>query len=147
MSAASKQEATRTLADEAATLALGAELAAELRGNERIYLHGDLGMGKTTLVRGLLRALGHQGPVKSPTYTLIEPYQFPSFMVYHLDLYRIADPAELAYIGLDELMEERAIMLVEWPERAGSLLPVADIELHLGPQGEGRTIAIRRRML
>ncbi len=134
---------SRDLPDEDATLAFGAELAACLTGNERIYLHGDLGMGKTTLVRGLLRALGHSGPVKSPTYTLIEPYEVGGMSLYHLDLYRIADPAELAYIGLDELMEERAIIMVEWPEQAGDELPPADLVLRLGPQGEGRHIEVQ----
>jgi tRNA threonylcarbamoyladenosine biosynthesis protein TsaE len=128
------------LPDEAATMAFGARLAGVLRGGELILLEGDLGMGKTTLVRGLLRALGHEGTVKSPTYTLIEPYEFDCWRIYHLDLYRIADPGELDFIGLDELMDERAIVLVEWPERAPGAFRAPDYRITIRPQGEGRVV-------
>jgi tRNA threonylcarbamoyladenosine biosynthesis protein TsaE len=131
---------TEFLADEAATLAFGGRLAAALRGDELIFLEGDLGMGKTTLVRGLLRGLGYSGSVKSPTYTLIEPYEFDGWRIYHLDLYRIADPAELEFIGLDELMEERAIVLVEWPDRAPGAFRNPDRRFRFRPQGEGRIV-------
>jgi tRNA threonylcarbamoyladenosine biosynthesis protein TsaE len=128
------------LADEAATLALGARLAGSLAPGELILLEGDLGMGKTTLVRGMLRALGYRGLVKSPTFTLIEPYEFDHWRIYHLDLYRISDPGELAFIGLDELMDGQAIVLVEWPERAPGAFRTPDRRIRFRPQGEGRLV-------
>ncbi len=130
------------LPDEAATLAFGARLAARLKGGELIFLEGDLGAGKTTLVRGILRALGHAGPVKSPTYTLIEPYEFEGWRINHLDLYRIVDPQELTYIGLDELMAERAVTLVEWPERAPAAFRPPDLRLRLCVDGDGRSVQL-----
>ena len=129
---------TRELASEADTLALGAELAGWDLRSELVFLHGDLGAGKTTLVRGYLRALGYQGAVKSPTYTLLESYQLKALRVFHFDFYRIIDPLELGYIGIDELMAERAVKLVEWPAKAGDKLPTADIEIRLQLTGTGR---------
>ena len=126
------------LADEAATRALGAALAATLEGGGVVLLHGDLGAGKTTLARGFLRALGYQGAVRSPTYTLLEPYTVAVGTVYHLDLYRLADPEELDYLGLRDLDEPGAIFLVEWPERGRGALPPADLEAHLEHAGDGR---------
>ncbi|EAR23228.1 tRNA (adenosine(37)-N6)-threonylcarbamoyltransferase complex ATPase subunit type 1 TsaE [Nitrococcus mobilis] len=114
-----------------ATEALGAQLAAALPMRCRIDLTGELGAGKTTLVRGLLRTLGHIGPVRSPTYTLIEPYQVAERRLYHLDLYRLSDPEELEYIGLRDLLGESAVLLVEWPERGGRVLPMADLVIAL----------------
>ena len=116
---------------EEATLAFGARLATEGLVSELVCLHGGLGAGKTTLVRGYLRALGHRGNVKSPTYTLLESYAIGAARVLHFDFYRIADPRELGYIGIDELMGEAAVKLVEWPERAGAQLPPADIDVWL----------------
>lgn len=133
------------LPDEAATLAFGAALARRLPPGALVFLHGDLGAGKTTLVRGILRGLGHQGAVKSPTYTLLEPYELPSSLVYHFDFYRIADSEELDFIGLDELLESPALKLVEWPERAGSRLPAADVVVRMHVEGEGRRIEIEIR--
>ncbi len=124
---------------EAAQLALGARLAERLRsGSYRgvIYLCGDLGAGKTTLVRGLLRGLGYQAPVRSPTYTLIEPYEAVEPPVVHLDLYRLADPEELEYLGLRDLLERPSLILVEWPERGAGALPPADLELLIEDVGE-----------
>lgn len=101
------------LADPDATEALGARLARMAPEQLVIYLHGDLGAGKTTLVRGLLRELGHQGPVPSPTYTLLEPYELGGRTVLHLDLYRLADPEELDYLGLRDYLDQPLLMVVE----------------------------------
>ena len=113
--------------------------------SELVFLEGDLGAGKTTLVRGYLRALGFEGAVKSPTYTLLESYEIGSLRVYHFDFYRIVDPRELGYIGIDDLMGEQAVKLVEWPAHAGDRLPRADMEVRLGVEGLGRRIAITDR--
>lgn len=130
------------LADEAATRAFGAGLVDLGLSSELVYLHGDLGAGKTTLVRGYLHALGIRGAVKSPTYTLLESYEIDSLRVYHFDFYRIVDPRELGYIGIDDLMDEQAVKLVEWPANAGDRLPRADMEVRLGIKGLGRSIEI-----
>ena len=130
------------LADEAATLAFGAGLVDFGLSSELVLLHGDLGAGKTTLVRGYLRELGVGGAVKSPTYTLLESYEIGPRKVYHFDFYRIVDPRELGYIGIDDLMGERAVKLVEWPANAGDRLPRADMEVRLGVEGLGRRIEI-----
>ncbi len=126
------------LADEAATGALGAALAATLEGGGVVLLHGDLGAGKTTLARGFLRGLGYAGVVRSPTYTLLEPYRVHAGTVYHLDLYRLADPEELDYLGLRDLDEPGSVFLVEWPERGRGALPPADLEVVLDHAGDGR---------
>jgi tRNA threonylcarbamoyladenosine biosynthesis protein TsaE len=130
----------RDLADEAATLAFGAELARACPARAVIFLSGDLGAGKTTLARGFLHALGHAGKVKSPTYTLVEPYRVGTRVLYHLDLYRVADPAELEYLGLREMLGEEAILLVEWPERAGDWLPEPDLRVRLAVLGDARQV-------
>ena len=128
------------LADDAATAALGAALARTLPeragGGWVLYLQGDLGAGKTTLARGLLRALGVEGPVRSPTYTLVERYDTGRGGVLHMDLYRIADPGELDFLGLDS--EQPLLWLVEWPERGTGGLPAADLLLRLSVAGGGR---------
>lgn len=131
------------MADEAATLALGARLATVLRPGMAVWLSGDLGAGKTTLTRGLLRALGHGGRVKSPTYTLVEIYPFSSFNLYHFDLYRFADPVEWEEAGFREYFNPESICLVEWPERAGALLPRPDLEVRLDIEGDGRVARLR----
>ncbi len=131
------------LADEPATIALGALLAAALPADYRgwlILLEGELGSGKTTLARSLLRALGHSGVVPSPTYTLVEPYELERGTVYHVDLYRIADPDELEFLGMDDVRE--GLTLVEWPERAPTLLEDADLTVRLGYAGAGRRARI-----
>lgn len=127
------------LADEAATLALGRRFAAALAGRGMvIYLHGELGAGKTTFTRALLGALDVGERVKSPTYSLIEGYDAHGRPAWHLDLYRIADPGELEWLGLDALADPAALVLVEWPERGRGALPAADLTLRLAYAGQGR---------
>jgi tRNA threonylcarbamoyladenosine biosynthesis protein TsaE len=122
------------------TEAVGARLAAALTPGLVIYLGGPLGAGKTTLVRGLLRALGWQGAVKSPTYTLIEPYALGDRALYHLDLYRLADPAELDYLGLRDLLDGHAVCLIEWAERGVGRLPEADLKVEIAFRDGGRRL-------
>lgn len=127
------------LASPAATERLGALLAAHLPATAAVlHLEGDLGAGKTTLARALLRSLGVEGPVRSPTYTLIERYDTARGEVAHLDLYRIADPEELEFLALDELAAEARLWLVEWPQRGQGMLPAVDLVLRLAVQGAGR---------
>lgn len=126
------------LPDEEATIALGRRLASALPGGLVIYLHGDLGAGKTTFARAFLRALGVGERVKSPTYSLIEGYDLGNRRAFHLDLYRIADPGELEWLGLDSLAEPGAIVLVEWPERGLGALPPVDLEIHFRHEEAGR---------
>lgn len=130
------------LADEQATLKLGAHLAGFLRPGLTIFLVGDLGAGKTTLVRGLLRGLGFEGRVKSPTYTLVESYSVSSLYLYHSDLYRFKHEQEWLDAGFNELFNAQNICLVEWPERAMTLLPQADVEISLTHEGDGRRASI-----
>ncbi|MBT0959699.1 tRNA (adenosine(37)-N6)-threonylcarbamoyltransferase complex ATPase subunit type 1 TsaE [Denitromonas iodatirespirans] len=131
------------LADEAATLALGAALAPALQRGLVIYLLGDLGAGKTTLVRGLLRGLGHTGSVKSPTYTLIEPYVVSRLDLYHFDFYRFTSPDEFLDAGLEEYFSAQGVCLVEWPQKAEPYVSPADIEIRLDIEGDGREAIIR----
>ena len=124
---------------------LGARLAARVRDGAVIHLRGQLGAGKTTLARGFLRALGHAGTVKSPTFTLVEPYVIGDLHIYHFDLYRMNDPEELEAIGIRDYCENRAICLFEWPELGAAAVPAADIDLSIAHQDRGRVIQLQGR--
>lgn len=130
--------AALALPDVEATAALGARLAPLLAGGGLVTLRGELGAGKTSLVRAVLQAMGHAGAVRSPTYALAEPYLIGGLEVWHLDLYRIADPQELELLGLRDWLRPGVLVLVEWPERAAGWLPPADLEVLLEHDGEGR---------
>ena len=138
--------ATLPLPDAAATEAAGARLAAELRGGMVITLSGDLGAGKTTLARGCLNGLGWVGPVKSPSYTLVEHYPLSSLYFYHFDFYRFADPSEWETAGLADCFRDDAVCVVEWPERVAGRLPLPDLALTLAypadPSADGRQLAL-----
>ena len=128
------------LPDEAATLALGSALSRSLEPGTLMLLHGELGAGKTTLARGLLRGLGFEGRVRSPTYTLVEAYEFSRLSLYHFDFYRFDRPEEFKDSGLSEVFDTEAVCIVEWAEKAGDHLPPADLEVFLcpGPDGSRR---------
>jgi len=138
---------TLFLPDTAATEQLGQRLAQCCPLPAVVYLHGTLGTGKTTLTRALLRALGVSGPIRSPTYTLIERYPLPTqpgrMEAWHLDLYRIASADELDFLGLDE--DSPALWLVEWPQHGSGALPAADLFIHLTMQAQGRQVTLEAR--
>lgn len=135
--------------DEAATVAAGRYLAQALttHPDEKtparvIYLQGNLGAGKTTFCRGVLQGLGHDGNVKSPTYTLVEPYELPMAATYHFDLYRLRDPAELEYLGVQDYFDYGFLCLVEWPDHGQGMIPTADIRLSLRTENQGRRMVL-----
>ena len=122
--------------------AIAAKLASHATADLIIYLRGPLGAGKTTFARGFLRGLGYKGVVKSPTYTLVEPYSFDSMMCYHFDLYRLADPEELEFTGARDYFNASSICLIEWPEKAPGYLAEADIDCHLEHHSQGRKMSL-----
>lgn len=125
----------------------GGKIADQFPNGGIVLLNGDLGAGKTTLVRGLLRHLGFEGTVKSPTYTLVEPYELNQRTIYHFDLYRLGDPEELEYMGGRDYWESNALCLIEWPEQAQGYLPEADLILNIGYQNDGRKIEITKGLI
>ena len=143
---------TLSLPDEDATTALAERLAPLLSGQVpgvplggRIHLHGDLGAGKTHFVRALLRACGVTGRIKSPSYALLESYKVSSLYFYHLDFYRFSDPREWVDAGFRDILQDNAVVLIEWPEKAGDLLPEPDLDLHLDYCGDGRLATLDAR--
>ncbi len=138
---------TLDLADEAATIDFGAALAKAIVPDLTVYLHGNLGAGKTTLVRGLLQGLGYVGKVKSPTYTLVEPYEMldshsAQLNVYHFDLYRFNDEEEWEAAGFRDYFNTSSVCLIEWPEKAAQVLPAPDIEISFNIRETGRTVHV-----
>jgi tRNA threonylcarbamoyladenosine biosynthesis protein TsaE len=133
---------TRFLPAEADTLSAGVALAAGIEPGMVVFLSGELGAGKTTLARGILRGLGHTGKVKSPSFALVEPYTFSRLYLYHFDFYRFSDPRELGDAGFREHFNPESVSLVEWPENAAGMLPPADLRISLKVIGSGRQLEI-----
>ena len=134
---------TLDITNEQAMMELGGQIACLLPVGGVVLLHGNLGVGKTTLVRGLLRSLGFQGTVKSPTYTLVEPYHVADRDIYHFDLYRLADPEELEYLGVRDYFRDDALCLIEWPQQTGGFLPEPDIVVNIEHDGSARKVYIK----
>ncbi|NQY63128.1 MAG: tRNA (adenosine(37)-N6)-threonylcarbamoyltransferase complex ATPase subunit type 1 TsaE [Alteromonadaceae bacterium] len=143
------KEKTYFLPDETATINIGGALASvvlsELKQGIVVYLNGDLGAGKTTLTRGFVQGMGHTGNVKSPTYTLVEPYDLGPWQVYHFDLYRLADPEELEYMGIRDYFSDNCCCFIEWPEKGGGMLTEADLIVNMNYSGEQRNITLHAK--
>ncbi|MFT6200958.1 MAG: tRNA threonylcarbamoyladenosine biosynthesis protein TsaE [Granulosicoccus sp.] len=137
---------TQWLADEAATVLAGEQLAAQLTPGMTVFLEGTLGAGKTTITRGILNAFGHSGAVKSPTYTLVEPYEQLAPPVYHFDLYRLGHPEELEYMGIRDYFSSKSICLIEWAERGEGVLPLPNVVLRLTPKKCEASQAVGREL-
>ncbi|MFT7558180.1 MAG: tRNA threonylcarbamoyladenosine biosynthesis protein TsaE [Flavobacteriales bacterium] len=132
-----------TLYGESKTVEFGRALAKSARYGSCVHLHGDLGAGKTTLCRGFIRSMGHSAAVKSPTYTLVEPYEFNGRQVFHFDLYRVSDPEELEYIGIRDYFHPKSLSLIEWPDKGAGMLPEPDLVLDLRVVGLGRRLTVQ----
>ena len=130
------------LEGEPAMLAFGARMAEVTQGRGLIFLEGDLGAGKTTLSRGIIRGLGHAGAVKSPTFTLVEPYELGAIRIFHFDLYRLVDAEELEFMGVRDYFDGNALCLIEWPQRGAGFLPKPDLTITISPQGPGRSVTL-----
>lgn len=135
-------EVTLYLADEDAMVALGTRIAQVTQGHGIVFLDGDLGAGKTTLSRGIIRGLGHVGSVKSPTFTLVEPYEIGEIRAFHFDLYRLVDPEELEYLGIRDYLEDDALCLIEWPQKGAGFLPKPDLTITISPHDSGRSLSL-----
>ncbi|MGE8152312.1 tRNA (adenosine(37)-N6)-threonylcarbamoyltransferase complex ATPase subunit type 1 TsaE [Pseudomonas vancouverensis] len=135
-------EVTLYLADEQAMSDFGARIARVTQGHGLIFLEGNLGMGKTTLSRGIIRGLGHVGAVKSPTFTLVEPYEIGDVRAFHFDLYRLVDPEELEFLGIRDYFEDDALCLIEWPDKGAGFLPKPDLTITISPHNSGRSLKI-----
>ncbi|OMH31872.1 tRNA (adenosine(37)-N6)-threonylcarbamoyltransferase complex ATPase subunit type 1 TsaE [Motiliproteus sp. MSK22-1] len=135
------------LNSESEMVSFGQRLGVACEGDATLFLRGNLGMGKTTLCRGVLQAHGHSGAVKSPTYTLVEPYELPTTLIYHFDLYRLADPEELEYLGIRDYFSEPAIRLIEWPDQGAGELPEPDLALQIERNDEGRIVVCEAKSL
>nr|WP_279646857.1 tRNA (adenosine(37)-N6)-threonylcarbamoyltransferase complex ATPase subunit type 1 TsaE [Pseudomonas cyclaminis] len=130
------------MADEDAMVAFGGRIAQVTGGKGLIFLEGDLGAGKTTLSRGIIRGLGHAGAVKSPTFTLVEPYEIGAVRAFHFDLYRLVDPEELEYVGIRDYFDEDALCLIEWPDKGAGFLPKPDLTITITPHESGRQLKL-----
>ena len=135
------------LVDEQATVAMGKKIASIVKGELNqgivVYLNGDLGAGKTTITRGFVQGMGHVGHVKSPTYTLVEPYDLADWQVYHFDLYRLGDPEELEFMGIRDYFNDNCCCFIEWPEKGEGLLANADITINMAYHGEQRVVELQ----